>query len=112
MILMAIGTATVRPYSLLFQALANETRMQVLQLLRERGRRNVTQICEDLGLEQTHVSHSLKCLTFCGLVTSSHEGKSRIYSVKDQTVLPLLKIVDNHLKNYATNLFTCDALER
>ncbi len=73
---------------------------------------NVSQISSELALEQTHVSHNLKCLAFCGLVTSSREGKSRVYSANNQTVLPLLKIIDNHLKKYAGNLFTCDALER
>ncbi|MBI3023517.1 MAG: helix-turn-helix transcriptional regulator [Thaumarchaeota archaeon] len=105
-------TVFVKPYALFFQALANQTRMQVLHLLADKGSMNVSEICGELALEQTHVSHSLKCLTFCGLVTSSREGKSRIYSVNEQTVLPLLEIVDNHLRNYASNLFTCDALER
>jgi len=73
---------------------------------------SVTEICNELGLEQTHVSHNLKCLTFCGLVTSTRKGKSRIYTINEETVLPLLKIVDSHLKNYSSNLFDCDELER
>jgi len=109
---MSAKTLSLKPYSLFFQALANQTRMEVLHLLAERGSMNVSEICNELSLEQTHVSHSLKCLTFCGLVTSSREGKSRVYSVNKETVLPLLKISDNHLKTYASNLFTCDTLER
>ena len=105
-------TVSIKPYALFFQSLANQTRMQVLHLLAEKGGRNVSEICSELGLEQTLVSHSLKCLTFCGLVASNREGKSRIYSINEQTVLPMLKIVDNHLRNYASNLFTCDVLER
>ncbi len=101
-----------KPYALFFQALANPIRMQILSLLREKGKMKVTQICAELGLEQTHTSHNLRCLAFCGLVTSSREGKSRIYSINDQTILPLLKLVDEHLKKYATSLLTCDALER
>ena len=91
---------------------SNPTRLEILNLLRERGRMNVTQICSELGLEQTHVSHNLRCLGFCGLVTACREGKSRIYSINEQTMLPLLKIVNEHLKKYASNLLTCDALER
>jgi DNA-binding transcriptional ArsR family regulator len=102
----------VKPYSLFFQALANETRMQVLRTLSDKGGMNVSQICEELALEQTLVSHSLRCLAFCGLVRSAREGKSKVYSVNNRTVLPLLKIVDNHLSDFATNLLTCDALER
>ena len=81
-------TVSIKPYALFFQALANQTRMQVLRLLSEKGGMSVSEICNELGLEQTHVSHNLKCLTFCGLVTPSREGKSRIYSINEQTVLP------------------------
>jgi DNA-binding transcriptional ArsR family regulator len=103
---------SLKPYALLFQALANQTRMQMLDLLSEKGSMNVSEICGELGLEQTLVSHNLKCLNFCGLITSSREGKSRVYSVNEETVRPLLKIADNHLRAYASNLFNCDVLER
>ncbi|MEM3671352.1 MAG: metalloregulator ArsR/SmtB family transcription factor [Thermoprotei archaeon] len=109
---MTLEPLTAMPRALLFQALANPTRMQILNLLKERGRMNVTQICIELGLEQTNVSHNLRCLTFCGLVSASREGKSRIYSINEETMLPLLKIVDEHLRKYASNLLTCDVLER
>ncbi|HEV2225408.1 MAG TPA: metalloregulator ArsR/SmtB family transcription factor [Nitrososphaerales archaeon] len=109
---MSNSTVEIKPYALFFQALANQTRMQVLHLLADRGGMNVSEICNELGLEQTHVSHNLKCLTFCGLVTSSREGKSRVYSINEETVFPLLKIADNHLRTYARALYTCDVLER
>jgi len=109
---MATRIVSVKPHALFFQALANQTRMRVLHLLSERGGLNVSEICSELDLEQTHVSHNLKCLTFCGLVTSTRRGRSRIYCINEQTVVPLMKIVDDHLKNYASSLFTCDVLER
>jgi ArsR family transcriptional regulator len=112
MISMSTKYVTLKPHALFFQALANPARMQILALLREKGSRSVSQICNDLGLEQTYISHNLKCLTFCGLVTVQREGKSRIYSVNKQTVLPLLEITDRHLREYASNLFTCEELER
>lgn len=86
--------------------------MQIVNLLEEKGSMNVLQISRELGLEQTHVSHSLKCLTFCGLVTSIREGKSHIYTVNNETILPLLKIVGEHLRKYAADLYSCDVLER
>ena len=103
---------TIKPHALLFQALANPTRMQILHLLSEKGSMNVSQIIEELELEQTHVSHNLRCLAFCGLVTVARRGKSRIYSLNDETVLPILEIADRHLRKYASNLFSCDVLER
>jgi DNA-binding transcriptional ArsR family regulator len=105
-------SVTAKPVALLFQALANHARMQILLLLREKGSMNVSQICDELNLEQTHVSHNLKCLTFCGLVMVTREGKSRVYSLNYETVVPLFDIADRHLKRYANNLLGCDVLER
>jgi ArsR family transcriptional regulator len=103
---------TAKPVALLFQALANHARMQILLLLRENGSMNVSQICDELGLEQTHVSHNLKCLTFCGLVRVTREGRNRLYSLNHETVVPLFEIADRHLRRYANDLLDCDVLER
>src|SRR5713226_1366341 len=89
---------TAKPLALLFQALANPARMQILLSLRENGSMNVSQICDELGLEQTHVSHNLKCLTFCGLVGVTRQGKSRVYSLNQETVFPLFDIAGRHLR--------------
>ena len=103
---------TAKPVALLFQALANPVRMQILLSLRENLSMNVSQICDELGLEQTHVSHNLKCLTFCGLVRVTREGKSRVYSLNQETVVSLFDIADRHLRRYANDLLDCDVLER
>lgn len=102
----------VKPYSLLFQAFTNPSRVQILEALRERDELNVTQIGDVTGLEQTSVSHNLRCLAFCGLVTAKQEGKARVYSLNKATVLPMLDIARDHVRKYATNLLSCDALER
>lgn len=104
---------SAKPYSLFFQAFSNPVRMEIVNLLREKEKAlSVTEICEELELEQTRVSHALRCLTFCGLVKSIRDGKSKMYSLNKETVLPLIRIVDAHLKKFASNLYTCDVLER
>jgi DNA-binding transcriptional ArsR family regulator len=102
----------VKPYSLFFQALSNPVRIQIVDLLRKRGTLRVSEICNKLDLEQTHVSHALRCLTFCGLVESVREGKSKLYTMNKTTVVPLLRIVDDHLEKFGSNLYSCDVLER
>ncbi len=102
----------VNANSLFFQALANNIRTNIILYLQKNGSRNVSSISNDLGIEQTQVSHNLKCLASCGFVNVSREGKSRIYSVNQETVPALLKIVDRHLNKYASNLYTCERLER
>ena len=95
----------------LFQAVSNERRLRILNLLRK-GSRNVTGISEALELEQTVVSHNLKCLTFCGLVSVRQLGKERVYSLNNETVEPLLVAGDRHIARFASNLRTCECLER
>jgi DNA-binding transcriptional ArsR family regulator len=102
-----------KPFGLFFQALANPARMRIIHYLEAaKGGRSVSQICDELGLEQTHGSHALRCLAFCGLVTSTRNGKSVIYTLNNETMVPLLDIVETHLKKYGSNLFVCNALER
>ncbi|MDH2900626.1 MAG: metalloregulator ArsR/SmtB family transcription factor [archaeon] len=110
---MTTELVSAKPYALFFQALSNPARMQIVNLLREKRRSlSVTEICMELNLEQTHVSHALRCLTFCGLVEFARDGKSKLYSLNKATVVPLLRIVDDHLEKFAGNLYTCEVLKR
>jgi len=112
MICVSIEVVTAKPLALLFQALANPVRMQILLLLREKGEMNVTRICAELRVEQTNVSHNLRCLSFCGLVSTAREGKNHVYSLNRETSLPLFEVANRHLRKFASNLVGCDVLER
>ena len=85
--------------------------MKILNVLRG-GPKSVGEISRAAGLEQTVVSHSLKCLSFCGLVMSERLGKMRIYTLNLETVEPILRLSDRHISKYASNLRTCTSLER
>ena len=97
--------------SLLFNALSNEYRVGIVNLLRN-GPRNVGEISEALKIEQTMASHNLKCLAFCGLVTSQRLGKTIEYTLNLETVEPILRLADRHISKYAVNLRNCKTLER
>lgn len=97
--------------SLLFKALSNESRVNILNLLRN-GPKNVGEISAALRLEQTAVSHNLKCLTFCGLVTGNRVGKTTEYELNQETVEPIFRLADRHISKYAHNLRSCKTLER
>lgn len=96
---------------LFFKGLANKTRLAILKLL-TMGSKTVTEICEELGFEQSRVSHNLSCLEFCGFVTSERDGKSKIYSFNRETIEPLLDLVDKHITNHGSNLLQCKVLKR
>jgi len=101
----------VTAVSLLFTALSNDSRVGILNLLRN-SPKNVGEISETLKISQTMASHNLKCLAFCGLVTSQRFGKTVEYTLNRETVEPILRLADKHISKYAINLRTCKTLER
>ena len=101
----------VTAVSLLFNALSNEYRVGIVNLLRT-GPKNVGEISDALKIEQTMASHNLKCLAFCGLVTSQRLGKTVEYTLNRETVEPILRLADKHISKYAVNLRNCKTLER
>ncbi len=108
---MMISAYKTNPPLLFFKGLANDTRLAIIQVLKN-GPKPVGEICETLGFEQNRVSHNLRCLEFCGFVSSERTGKKRIYSLNDETIAPLMQIVDNHIKTYGQNLMQCKVLRR
>ncbi len=97
-------------YTLFFKALSNDTRLRIIDLLRK-GPRNATEIGEALGIEQSMVSHNLVCLINCGFVIANQNGKNKVCSLNEDTVLPLLEIIDRHVEQYGKNLDGCKVLK-
>jgi DNA-binding transcriptional ArsR family regulator len=84
---------------LFFSTLANPTRLAILELLRS-GPKNVTAIAEELKLEQSSVSHSLKKLENCNFVFAKRKIKERIYTLNKETMEPVFKTFDFHARKY------------
>ncbi len=63
--LSVLKRADITALSLLFQAFSNESRLGILNLLRN-GPKNVGEISRSLGLEQTVVSHNLSASRSAG----------------------------------------------
>ncbi len=101
---------TKMSYTLFFKALSNDTRLAILDLLRK-GPKSATEIGEALHMEQSRVSHNLACLINCGFVIAKQHGKNKVCSLNKQTVIPLLEIIDRHIKEYGKNLEGCEVLK-
>ncbi len=93
-----------------FTVLGNPTRLATLETLLD-GPKNVTQIAESLGQEQSMISHNLKPLVECRFVYVERRGKERVYSVNHGTVDPLFKVVKNHAVSYCPSGGRCLARE-
>jgi DNA-binding transcriptional ArsR family regulator len=72
-----------------FQALADPTRLRVLDLLRTREQASVGEIAEALGASQQNVSKHLAALLAEGFVARRKQGTSSIYRIADPAVLDL-----------------------
>ena len=88
-----------------FKTISPEIRMNIIGILRE-GPMSVTEICKSLKEEQSKISHNLKKLTECNFLTVKKDGKKRLYSLNEDTLLPLLKLVEKHVKTHCEG--TCN----
>ncbi len=92
-----------RPHQFFFETLGNETRWDIVQCLRTRPYR-ATAIAKELAVEQSLVSHHLKRLETCGFVQVKTNGTQRVYSLNEQTIGPLLKLVDKHVNRFCKKI--------
>ena len=75
-----------------FQALSEPTRLQILNLLRQRER-SVGELAQLCGYSSANVSRHLTLLTQHGLVQRESRGNSAIYSIADPSVYALCDLV-------------------
>jgi ArsR family transcriptional regulator len=70
----------------LFRLLSDKTRLNVLLSL-AKGERNVTSLCEELGLPQPTVSHHLGLLRGNNMISNRRKGKQVFYSLHSAVTL-------------------------
>ena len=97
-------------YMPLLTTLANEKRFAIVRLLFKKGSMNVSQIVEDTKFDQSTVSHCLGRLRSCELVILKPKGKERVYSLNETTVVPMIKLIEEHLKT-CVNCIQLDVME-
>jgi DNA-binding transcriptional ArsR family regulator len=97
-------------YKLFFKALANKTRFEIIRVLRK-GPKSVTELVRETGFEQSRISHNLKCLIDCGFVENNRDGKQVIYSLNEETIKPLLELIDKHIIKYEKHLKKCGIIK-
>ena len=84
---------------LFFGTLGTTLKMDILAVLIEKPQ-SVTEIARAVHEERSTVSHALQPLLSCGFVFVKKKGKNRVYSLNTETILPLLKLVEKHMKKY------------
>lgn len=81
----------------LFKVFGDSTRIKILYDLIN-GEKNVTEICEDLEMNQSAISHQLKLLKSSKLINSRREGKQMIYFLADDHVKTIIAMGKEHIE--------------
>lgn len=79
----------------LFKVFGDSSRIKILYDLFS-GEKNVTEICRDLEMNQSAVSHQLKILRTAKLVQGRREGKSIVYALADEHVKMIIAMGIEH----------------
>jgi len=86
-------------YHIFFRNLANPLKIKIISALKQRES-SVSELTNELDVEQSKVSHALALLKKCNIVNVKKEGKERIYSLNKKTVIPMLKLIDEHSRSF------------
>jgi DNA-binding transcriptional ArsR family regulator len=89
-----------------FQALADPTRVRILELLAEQPL-TVSELVEALGLAQGRVSSHLTCLRWCGYVRAEVEGRFNRYTLIDDRIREIIRLGESIVLDNADRLTSC-----
>ena len=81
-----------------FKALSDPTRLRIVASILEEER-CVHDLCEELGLEQSAVSHQLRVLRDKQLVRHRKDGRHVYYSLDDEHVRKMLEMAIEHVEH-------------
>ena len=80
----------------LFKVFGDSTRLRIMYALSE-DEKNVLSIAEELGMEQSTISHQLRILRANKLVRGRREGKQIWYSLDDDHVKKIIEMGLDHV---------------
>ncbi|MTI96472.1 MAG: winged helix-turn-helix transcriptional regulator [Firmicutes bacterium] len=81
----------------MIKALADETRIQILELLAG-GEKNVQEIAAQFSISRPTISHHLQIMKMAGILKSRKVGKEIYYSVNMYSLTSLAQSILAHVK--------------
>lgn len=76
------------------RAISHPMRIAIIDLLSRDNKLSVTEIYENLNIEQATASHHLNILKNKGILDSKREGKKIYYSLKNVTLTDILECIN------------------
>lgn len=77
----------------MLKAIAHPVRISIINCLEPGKRKNVTEIHNLIGIEQSTASHHLGILKDKGVLGSKREGKNTFYFLKHENIVDLLNCI-------------------
>jgi ArsR family transcriptional regulator, cadmium/lead-responsive transcriptional repressor len=90
-----------------FRGLGDQTRVRILELLRDEGELSVGELVTQLGLPQPKVSNHLACLRWCGFIEARREHRTVYNRIADQRVVQMLELAHALLADNAEHVAAC-----
>jgi len=78
----------------ILKVIGHPLRLAIIELLTERQRMTVTEIFNELGIEQAVASHHLRLLRSSKLVSLTKSGKHSLYFITEKRVSDIINIFE------------------
>ncbi|MDP3445319.1 MAG: metalloregulator ArsR/SmtB family transcription factor [Ignavibacteria bacterium] len=76
------------------KAIAHPTRIAIIEMLSDGGRLSVTEIYQQLEIEQAAASHHLNIMKNKGVLDSRREGKKIFYCLQNEALSEIIRCVN------------------
>lgn len=95
----------------LFRALADSTRLRIVELLLEEPGLHQMELVRRLDATQARVSEHMACLLWCGFVESTTEGRRTHYRIVDPSVRRLIADARRFLDRNEAHIASCRRID-
>lgn len=95
----------------IFRALADSTRLQIVELLLKEPGLHQMELVRRLGATQARISEHMACLLWCGFVERSTEGRRTHYRVIDPTVPRLIADARGFMDRNDAKIASCRRID-
>ncbi len=94
-----------------FRTLGDQTRLRIVEHLRDVGEATQRELVEHTGAPQSRVSEHLGCLTWCGFVVREPEGRTVRYRLHEGFAEDFLGLAERFLTDNAIAVGCCTVLD-
>jgi ArsR family transcriptional regulator len=87
-------TDSLREFSEILRAIAHPIRLAVIELLHQQGKLSVTEIYQDLNIEQAVASQHLRILKNKNVVDVERVGKTSLYYLSNPSYYDIVRVLN------------------